>query len=158
MPPASIPPVALDALAGFLARLLRALTAEALLSVLSVVTSEAIDKLSLLEGRPPSSDLRREVSSCLAAAVYRAASATGSPHRKAIAVVEAACRRAASTEGSFATDIGRYIASHTPTNDLASRLAEALDATSEELAIRAALAPHYALLHEHLSALALDLA
>jgi hypothetical protein len=73
-------------------------------------------------------------------------------------VVEAACKRAANSDSAFATDIGRYIASHAPAHDLASRLAEVLDVTSEELALRAALAPHYTALHEHLSALALDLA
>jgi hypothetical protein len=154
-PPSSIQPEALDASGEAIARLLRRLTAETLLSVFAFVASDSIDKLSLLAGKEPTPAIIGEISSCFAATVYQAATAAGAPHRRAIAVVESACRKA-SIEGAFATDIGRYIGSHSQIHDLAARVAEALSLPTQEVSLRGAIAPHHAALIAQLSSTALN--
>jgi hypothetical protein len=120
------------------------------LSVLAVVPASAVDRLSLLEGKPPAEELRRQVCACFSASIYRASLAIGESHRAAAAKVEVVCKRAFADGGPSATEIGLYIATDTPVPALATRFAALLGCDADAPTLRAALATSHATFGERI--------
>lgn len=138
--PASLAPMDVAAFGAALKLPLRDTAARAVISVLSVVTSAAIDRLSLLRGNAPAGEVCREVCACFAASIYRSCVARGETHRLAAAKVEAVCKQAFSDGTSpSATEIGFYIASEVPAAELATRIAGYLDCPDDVHLLRAAV-------------------
>jgi len=138
-PPPSIAPN-VDGFGAALALPLRDTAARAVISVLSVVTSAQVDRLSFLEGSARARELCREVCACFAASIYRTAISRGESHKLAAAKVEAVCKHAFPDESSpSATEIGFYIAMDTPTIELANRIATYLGCEGDVHLLRAAV-------------------
>jgi hypothetical protein len=129
---------------------LREAAAQAVLSVLSAARASAVDRLALLEGKPPAEELCREACACFSASIYRASLATGESHRTAAAKVEFACKHAFAGAGPSATEIGLYIASEAPVVALATRVAALLRCDGDVQTFRAALTSSHAAFDERL--------
>jgi hypothetical protein len=133
---------------------LRDAAARAVLASLSVVTTGRVDRLALLEGKPPAWELCREVCACFAASIYAERVARGESHKIAAAKVEAVCQHAFSgANGPSATEIGFYIAIVAPTAELASRVASILGCEGDLAQVRAALTGSAAAFSERLAIL-----
>jgi hypothetical protein len=84
----------------------------------------SMDKWLIFEGKGPSRALRQEAAACFAAAVYMAARSAGASHKDAVALVNTASRHAALADVPSPTDVGRYISSPKPAEELSARMAQ----------------------------------
>jgi hypothetical protein len=99
----------------------------------------SMDKWLIFEGKGPSRGLRQEAAACFAAAVYMAARSAGASHKEAVALVNAASRHAALTDVPAPTDVGRYISSPKPAEELSARVAELIGGESQASQFKDAL-------------------
>jgi hypothetical protein len=147
-------PAAVQGFGAALALPLRDAAARAVLSSLSVITTGRVDRLSLLEGKPPAPELCREVCACFAATIYGECVARGESHKIAAAKVEAVCQHAfPDAAGPSATEIGFYIAIVAPLSELASRIASIVGCERDLPPLRAALTSSAAGFSERLAIL-----
>lgn len=133
---------------------LRDAVARALLASLSAITTGRVDRLALLEGKSPATELCREVCACFAATIFGDCVARGESHKVAAAKVEAVCQHAfPDASGPSATEIGFYIAIVAPTSEVAGRIATILGCESDLPLLRAALTSSAAAFGERLAIL-----
>jgi hypothetical protein len=118
--------------------------------VLASLPASTLDRLALLEGKPPAEELRREACACFSASIYRASLAIGDSHRAAVAKVEVVCKHAFANGGPSATEIGLYIATDTPVPALATRFAALLGCDADAPTLRAALSTSHAAFGERI--------
>jgi hypothetical protein len=114
----------------FSGRMIRDAAAYALITVLGSAPA-SVDKWAIFEGRGASAALRQEVAACFAAAVYMAARGAGASHRDAVGFVNAASRQAALADMPSPADVGRYISSPRPADELSARMAKLLGGETE---------------------------
>jgi hypothetical protein len=127
----------IERVGAFHGHTLREAAAYALVSVLA--NAHNADKFAIFENRGPSKQLRQETAACFAGAVYTAARGAGAVHKDAVGFVNGACRHAALLDPPPPTDVGRYISSPHPAEELAMRMAELLGGENDGASFTAAL-------------------
>jgi hypothetical protein len=121
---------------------LRDAAARVLLAALSAMMGRVTDRFAVLEGQAPSAALRRSTAACLAAIIYSGLKSGGASHKNAAAIVDSVCRHAHLAESPSASEIGEYLASARPAEELARKFVALLDAPHEEALVLNAIAPH----------------
>lgn len=146
-----------DEIAKVLGLALRDSTAAALLRTLLMVDPVVVDRLALLDGRPPMTALRTEICACLAAGLCRALVADGLDGETASRLSERACADALVAAAPSKEHLRSYMSSDAPVRDLARRTANTIGAPNDSSAIHSVLSPYCEALRVQFTAVSREL-